>query len=88
MKLCRKGGKVKFYAVGELALQAEDASQAEDKQRAADRMACRSFQIPCVEIRSGVEKRVAIYLPDLAGAETGADLEFSSTECEPPEERT
>jgi hypothetical protein len=29
-----------------------------------------------------VEKRLARYFPDWAGAEAGAVLEFSSTECE------
>jgi hypothetical protein len=33
-------------------------------------------------------KSRAGYLPDLAGAEAGADLAPSSTECEPLEERT
>ena len=34
------------------------------------------------------EKGFTAYLPDLAGAETGAGLELSSTECEPVLERT
>jgi hypothetical protein len=43
---------------------------------------------PAVFLQIWEEERLAFYLPDLAGAETGAGLEFSNTECEPPDERT
>ena len=38
-------------------------------------------------LQIGMEESFTGYLPDFAGAEMGADLELSSTECEPPEVR-